>query len=276
MSVAAAVRRYRLRAKTPPAVVPPPALRAIADEGWSELTSLDESMRRKHVHWTHVRTGQPAHRQPDTLTREEFWHLLVDAYKDIYPEEANKTGSIVLFGLVVKEHHAASQQEPLRAEHHHCAAYTSTQHYWRPVAQRALEKHRLKLHAACHDGYASMYVYLRFPTSHKPVTELDATPFFSPEHPQGLVLQRLLNSSAHAERAVRGNKRGGSAAAEAAAKRFRGADVYEFAVRTGVRTSAGFLGQACAAAAQGDNRLAEFCTVHTAEELQRFLDQAWP
>ena len=36
-----------------------------------------------------------------------------------------------------------------------------------------------------------------------------------------------------------------------------------------------FLLEACAAAAQGDKRLAEFCTVHTAEEVQRFLDQAW-
>ena len=244
MLVAAAVRRYRLRAKTPPRVEPPAAMRAIADEGWSELTSLDESMRRKHMHWTHVRTGQAAHRQPDILTREEFWHLLVDAYKDVYPEEANKTGCIVLFGLVVKEHHAASQQEPLRAQHHHWAVYTSKQHYWRPVAQRALEKHRLKLHAACHDGYASMYVYLRFSTPHKPATELDATPFFSPDHPQGLVLQRRLDSSAHAERAVRGNKRGGSATADAAAKRFRGADVYDFAIRTGVRTQGAFLQQA--------------------------------
>ena len=36
-----------------------------------------------------------------------------------------------------------------------------------------------------------------------------------------------------------------------------------------------FLLEACATAAQGDKRLAEFCTVHTAEEVQRFLDQAW-
>lgn len=277
----AAVRRPRLRGKQPPParpIVPPePALQAIADEGWSELTALAEDLKRKHVHWTHIRTMQAEHRQPESLSRAEFWELLCDSYRDVYPEAANKkTGSIVLFGLVVKERHGASQQEPLRAQHHHCATYCSKAHYWRAVAKRALEKRGLKLHAACHEGYASMYVYLRFATPRKPAMELDQTPFFSEDHPRGDLLQRLLETSAHA---ACGHKRfhGGASTGgtEDANKRFRPAEVYEFTVRTGVRTYAEFLVKANDAASQGDKALAEFCTVHSQVDVQQYLDQAW-
>ena len=71
---------------------------AIADEGWSELVELSPGARRKHVHWTHVRTHDPQHVQLQDLTRAEFWAHLERVYKDVYPEPANKTGSILLFG----------------------------------------------------------------------------------------------------------------------------------------------------------------------------------
>ena len=51
--------RKRLRSKqvAPAAyVAPPPMLAALADEALSEMTSLSDDARRKHVPWVHVRT----------------------------------------------------------------------------------------------------------------------------------------------------------------------------------------------------------------------------
>ena len=70
------------------------AEQAIQDEGWSELVALSGSAKRKHIHWTHVRTDNPEHRQPHEFTRQEFWDHLLRVYKDVYPEPANQTGSI--------------------------------------------------------------------------------------------------------------------------------------------------------------------------------------
>lgn len=44
------------------------ALSAVADEAWSELVALDTGTRRKHIHWTHVRTHDETHKQPDQFT----------------------------------------------------------------------------------------------------------------------------------------------------------------------------------------------------------------
>ena len=161
--MAANLARRRLRRKQPAPEAfrlarerahAPAALQALADEGWSELTSLSEDAKRKHVHWTHVRTRNPLRQQPASFSRQGFWEFLCKVYKEVYPAAENKTGSILLFGMVAKERHAAAQQELLRDEHHHTPVYTARQHYWRPVAQRALEVYNVKLHAACHDGRA--------------------------------------------------------------------------------------------------------------------------
>ena len=160
----------RLRGKQPSAaadLLSEVALRAIADESWWELTELSEDAHRKLVHWAHVRTRDQGHRQPGTFTRESFWQHMCCVYRDVYPEPANATGSIVLFGIVVKERHAASPDATERDEHHHCPAYTSLQHYWRPVAKRSLEAYGVKLHAACHASYTTMFTYVRCPTPKK-------------------------------------------------------------------------------------------------------------
>ena len=34
--------------------LPPPALAALADEAWSEVTVLSEDARRKHMNWVHL------------------------------------------------------------------------------------------------------------------------------------------------------------------------------------------------------------------------------
>ena len=44
---------------------------------------------------------------------------LCRAYKDVYPRPQNATGSILLFGCMAKEGHAASDKEAERREHHH-------------------------------------------------------------------------------------------------------------------------------------------------------------
>ena len=115
-------------------------LQALGDEAWAEVTALSDDARRKHMRWVHVRTHDENHRQPSSFTREGFWQHLCRVYKDVYPLAANKeTKSILLFGMVAKERHAASAKEQERDEHHHCPCYTSKAHYWKPVAARSLE-----------------------------------------------------------------------------------------------------------------------------------------
>ena len=56
--------------------------------------------------------------------------------------------------------------------------------------------------AVAHDGYCSMYNYLRSPTKKKPLHELDPTPYHSSGHPQGQVLKDLLEAPSVAKSAV--------------------------------------------------------------------------
>ena len=100
----AAARRLRLVRKQPDPFAS--HNQAIADEGWSELVALSADARRKHIHWTHVKTDDPSHVQPHQISRPELWEHLERVYKEVYPEPANRTGSILLFGMVVKEWHA--------------------------------------------------------------------------------------------------------------------------------------------------------------------------
>ncbi len=177
-------------------------LAAVAAEGWSELTALDPDARRQHVHWTHVHTNNSADRQPESFTRAEFFDHLCKVYREVYPEPANATGSILLFGAVAKEKHSATAELDLRAEHHHAPTFCSKRHLWRAVAQRSHRAHNVKLHAACHDGYASMYAYIVQPSSRKPLAELDPEVFLSPEHPRGDVLRRLLEAGSVSARGL--------------------------------------------------------------------------
>ena len=75
-----------------------PEEQAIEDEAWAGLRHLEQDCRRQHVHWTHARTTDPNDRQPESFTRAEFWKHMERVYRDIYPEPANKTGSILMFG----------------------------------------------------------------------------------------------------------------------------------------------------------------------------------
>ena len=88
-----------------------PADDAIEAEGWSDLVEIDGDGRRKHMHWVHVRTDKESDRQPESFSRAGFFEHLCQCYAEAYPEDANRHGSIVLFGAVAKEAHKASTDE---------------------------------------------------------------------------------------------------------------------------------------------------------------------
>ena len=270
-----APKKRRVSGKQPPPaqyVLPSPAMAALVDEAWSEIVALSDDSRRKHIHWVHVRTADPALRRPESFTREQFWQHLRRVYKDVYPRPQNATGSILLFGCVAKERHAASTQAGEREEHHHSPCYTSEQHRWLPVAKRSLDL-GVKLHAACHDGYSIMYVYVKCPSPKKQLAELDQDLWHSEDHPRGQTLQDLLNVGLQAVR--RFHKRGGNCVGSGEGRRFKAGEMYALVKETGVRTVPDLQMRAHAAAGQGDSRLAEFCTVNTEDDLQKYLDGAW-
>ena len=239
-------------------VAPPPCEAAIAAEGWADVAALREDAQRQHVHYTHVRTDNVMDVQPAAFTRSAFWEHMLQVYKDVYPEPANTSGSILLFGAVAKERHAAAAGEgdALRAEHHHCPTYCSKRHYWRRVAQRSYEHYRVKLHAATHEGYTSMYSYIATPSAKKPLSELDPEIYLSPEHPRGDLLCRLLEAGAVRQRAV------GAARARTAQgqKRERVPDLYDLVVNKGLRTVDAIQAHAQQEAVDGRCALASFCT----------------
>ena len=210
-----------------------------------------------------MHTTNASHKQPDEMTRQ-FWDHLERVYKEAYPEPANRSGSILLFGTVVKEWHSESAQEELRREHHHAATYCSKQHLWKKVAALSLEKYHIKMHVACHDGYTSLYPRLRKPSSKKPLSELDAEPLLTVDHPRGAELRRLLEVGAQSLRAIAGRKakRLGGEEAGAVLKRVKVSDVYEIVRAGGLRHALALQAHAEKLAKGGDPALAWFCTTH--------------
>lgn len=135
-------KRFRVRGKSS------------ADEAfaakYAELATAEElahpgvkfapaTVRRKHVHWTHGRSNNPAHVQPSAMTRAEFWTHLVKVYKDVYPDPASPTGSILAFGLIAEEAYATTAAG-LCATHKHGPTYSTEQHYWNKVAKHSLQQ----------------------------------------------------------------------------------------------------------------------------------------
>ena len=138
-SAATAAPRKRLRTKsTPSAVVvrdePCPELDACLARALSvecdddDLAHLAKNARRKYVHWTHVRTRDASHVQPSAFTRQAFYAHLATCYAEAYPLLESRTGSILQFGVVASEKHAASQSEQHRDEHKHAATASTCQH----------------------------------------------------------------------------------------------------------------------------------------------------
>ena len=111
MSSAQPARR-RLKGKQPPpdrssllraAVVAQSHALECADD---VLQPLGRKAQRNHVHYTHVRTKDPSHRQPGSFTRKEFYDHMDACYRAAYPDQNSLTGSILMFGGVTKVRHA--------------------------------------------------------------------------------------------------------------------------------------------------------------------------
>ena len=264
--------------------VPTPGEQALASEAWREMVLLEGDVRRQHMHWTHSRTTNAADRQPESFTREGFFGHLAQCYKEVNPEPANPLGSILLFGAVAKERHAACDTEGARYEHHHAPTYTSKRHCWKPVADLSYKKYRVKLHAADHAGYATMYNYIPQATPKKPASELDAPTkiFHSTDHPKGDVLRKLLRLGAQSARALAPRRLAGSKRVAAPVdaevandmKRFRRGDVFGMVATEGVRSTLEIQNLASQRANAGDTRLAEFCTSCGEEQLDELVRSA--
>ncbi|CAJ1454063.1 unnamed protein product [Effrenium voratum] len=277
-----AARGRRLTGKQPnPAVNQNAASSAILAERLADCTALSVDAQRKHMHYTHVRTTSAGDRQPSTFTRAGFWEHILQVYREAYPDAANPTGSIVQFGAVAKERHAASQ-DGLRDEHHHCPVYCSKRHYWKRVADISYQKYKVKLHAATHDGYYTMYSYITAPTTKKPLAELDAEVFLSVDHPRGDALRQLLEAGAIAARALNGRQHKQQAEEapqreapqRAPQKRFRSGDIFTLMEEHNLQNVLDLQGLANSLAQQGNPRLAQFCTSMGEDRLGQLLNAA--
>ena len=136
---AVAVKRRRVQGKRPP----PEWYAALEVERFGEagLAMLCQDARRFHVHYTHVRTRSPGHKQPDQLTRKQLWEHLVTVYREAYPCADSPTNSILQFGLVAKERHKDAPREEDRSEHNHVATFSDRAHYWRRGRKISADKY---------------------------------------------------------------------------------------------------------------------------------------
>ena len=230
-------------------------MRAMFDTG--ELAALDSTVKRRCIHYTHVRTFSTSDIQPDQMTREDLWEHLLRVYSEAYPLSGSPTGSIVLFGLIVQERHAAGPDAD-RALHRHAAIVCNSQHYWNKVASLS-RKHGVVLNAVAHDNYVTMYRYLRESSQHKPIEEIDANPFFSPFHPRGDALASFLQSCAHSSVANIARHRGTNDASRPR-KRERCPNIFETIRDNKLLDVESFRVFALQEASEGRTSLAEYCT----------------
>ena len=125
--------RRRVWGKSPPTVAQAPLATApqelaatfvnaamAADS--EDLQHLARGVKRSNIHWTHVRTFNPAWVQPEQVSREETWAHLERIYKEVYPLPGSPTGSVLAFGVVCQERHAAGADDATRALHRHVAS----------------------------------------------------------------------------------------------------------------------------------------------------------
>ena len=192
---------------------------------------------------------------------------MVKVYAEAYPEPANPTKSILLFGAVAKEQKGA--------EHHHMPAYTSKRHYWSKVAKLSHEKYNVKLNAVAHDGYYTMFRYIKDKSAHKPLAELDQEVWLSPLHPRGVALTKLLEvgaTFAHARSSKR--KSTADSAIGGGSKRFRASDVFDLVTSKGIQSVVEMHALAFGGVADGDKRLAIFCTTAGNDKLEQLIRSA--
>ena len=99
---------HRLRAKTALAAGPVSEAAFLEAALGEELLSCDaglvaESVRTKHVHYTHGRSSDAAQTRPDTMSRKELWEHLVRVYAGAYPCAKSPAKNILVFALLAQE-----------------------------------------------------------------------------------------------------------------------------------------------------------------------------
>ena len=226
-----------------------------------DVQDLPKGVKRANIHWTHVRTFNPEWVQPEQVSREDFWRHLQQVYKEAYPVQGSPTGSVLAFGLVSQERHAASLDAAQRDLHRHAPTSSTEQVYGSKIAKLSLEKYKWPLNAKAHDTYHTMFSYVRDATPKKPVHEIDHSPYWSPLHPQGEKLASFLAASAASQkqhdarlRSPRSRKAGKQG------KRERLPSLYQIIKEHDIHTAQQLQAYACAEAADGRVALAEFCT----------------
>ena len=156
------------------------------------LPVLPDDARRHCVHYTMSTVHKPGAVQPGQLTRKKFWAHLCLCYTEAYPDAASDTNSILQFGLIAREKHKDAEREEDRSTHFHAACFTNDKHKWKRIRDISANRYNIHLNAVAHDGFSSMYRYLKCATTKKPVHELDPKPYYSPLHPEGDELKELL------------------------------------------------------------------------------------
>ena len=242
---------------------------ALAAEQDDEPGVLPTTVKRKHMHWTFVRTFEKGYKQPTQFTRKEMWRHVSKCYREVYPDETSPTGSILQFGLVANEQHKGAAKEADRDLHKHCACFCSSQHYWNKIAKHSLQKYGVPLNAVAHDSYITMYAYLRQPSRKKPLQEIDAEPCLSESHPRGADLVELLSASRKGAALAASRAVGG----KAAQKRKR-LSIFEEVKQHEIRNVKALRAHACREFKAGNTALAEYCTRQGAK-LEDVLRSAW-
>ena len=198
MAPAQSFPRKRLREKTPNVVVQmmqktglsnPVVVEMLAAEG---LAALPWDSRRQCMHYTACRNHMPGAVQPEQMSREQVWKHMLRCYTEAYPDADASNKCILEFGLVAKEKHKDALLEADKSDHHHIICFCTEKHYWRRIRKISAERYNIHLNAVAHDGYCSMFRYVREKTKHKPLHELDQDPYFSALHPKGEQLKALL------------------------------------------------------------------------------------
>ena len=228
-----------------------------------EQSLLRVGVKRKNIHWTHVRTFTPAWVQPDEVTSQKFWKHLERIYAEVYPAQHSPTKSVLAFGLVCEERHAASSAEAQRALHRHCASVATEQIYWNRIAKLSLEKYKWPLNAVAHESYHTMFAYLRDATPKKPLHGIDADPYFSPLHPKGEAVAEFLRRAAGSHNRLQHRAR--QPDGEDNKKRERCPSIFDIVKEHGISSPLQLQARACSEAAEGRSALAEFCTKHDAK-----------
>ena len=189
----------RLRSKTTLApTTQPPASSKSANALVLELFAADGlpvlpgDARRHCVHYTMSRVHKAGAVQPNQMTRKKLWAHLCLCYTEAYPDATSDTNSILQFGLIAREKHKDAEREEDQSVHFHAACFTNDKHYWKKIRDISASRYNIHLNAVAHDGYSSMYRYLKCATAKKPVHELDPKPYYSPLHPGGDELKELL------------------------------------------------------------------------------------